>query len=192
MADPAFPPLAGATASLRLLPPRARLSLRCGPALLPSVGAAFGAVPPTTPLASAAAGDRAALWLGPDEWLLLAEDGAAPAVTAALGAALAGAPASLVDVSHRHRAFGLAGPGAATLLNEGCPLDLDDVVFPAGACTRTLFGKIEILLWRPATAAAPGFQVEVPRSFAAPLWGLLAEVLADLEAGEPPPPPTPA
>src|ERR687898_480955 len=73
-----------------------------------------------------------------------------PAVGGAFGAA---PPASLVDVSHRHRAFEVSGPAAAALLNEGCPLDLDDAAFPAGACTRTLFGKIEILLWRSAAAS---------------------------------------
>src|ERR687894_212996 len=99
-----------------------------------------------------------------------------PALLPAVGA---GAPASLVDVSHRHRAFEVSGPAAAALLNEGCPLDLDDAAFPAGACTRTLFGKIEILLWRPAAAST--FQVEVARSFAAPLRALLAEALADLD-----------
>ncbi len=186
MADP-FPPIAGTAASLRLLPPRTRLALRCDPALLPAVGGAFGAAPPATPLASAVAGGRAALWLGPDEWLLLAEDGAAPALTVTLSAALAGTPASLVDVSHRHRAFEVSGPAAAALLNEGCPLDLDDAAFPAGACTRTLFGKIEILLWRPAAAST--FQVEVARSFAAPLRALLAEALADLDEEAPPPTP---
>src|ERR687890_593363 len=55
MADP-FPPIAGTAASLRLLPPRTRLALRCDPALLPAVGGAFGAAPPATPLASAVAG----------------------------------------------------------------------------------------------------------------------------------------
>lgn len=162
--------LDGPGVALRSLPDRARFVLRCGPEILAEVASAFGVRPPEAPLASAVAGARAALWLGPDEWLLLAEaETALPR--------LAG-PASLVDVSHRQRAFALAGPQAALLLNEGCPLDLDLAAFPAGACTRTLFGKVEILLWRRGPEA---FEVEVARSFAAPWHALLADSLRDLD-----------
>jgi sarcosine oxidase subunit gamma len=162
--------LDGPGVALRPLPERARFVLRCVPEVLAEVAAAFGVRPPEAPLASAVAGDRAALWLGPDEWLLLAEAKAAPP-------SLAG-PASLVDVSHRPRGFALAGPQAALLLNEGCPLDLDLAAFPAGACTRTLFGKVEILLWR---TGAETFEVEVARSFAAPWHALVGAAMADLD-----------
>jgi sarcosine oxidase subunit gamma len=157
---------------VRLLPLRARFSLRCGEEALPVVGAAFGVLPPLAPLTGTVEGVRAALWLGPDEWLLLAEEGAsAPALPDAL-------PHSLVDVSDRHHAFAVAGPQAATLLNEGCPLDLDPAAFPPGACTRTLFGKAEIVLWR---REAEAFEIEVSRSFAAPLHALLAAAIGDLD-----------
>ncbi|MBX9702218.1 MAG: hypothetical protein K2X74_22470, partial [Acetobacteraceae bacterium] len=85
----------------------------------------------------------------------------------------------LVDVSHRQLGFALAGPDAATALNEGCPLDLDPVAFPPGACTRTLFGKVEIVLWR---RGADSFEIEVARSFAAAFRALLEEALRDLGA----------
>ena len=67
---------------------------------------------------AAAEGQRAALWLGPDEWLLIAED-EAPGLGGAVEAALAGRPHALTDVSHRQCAIELAGPGAARLLNAG-------------------------------------------------------------------------
>lgn len=153
-------------ATIRTLPDRARFLLRGAPGGLPG----FGVDPPAAMLASAVAGPRAALRLGPDEWLLLAEDGAAPPRVAP--------PASLVDIAHRHRAFAVEGPGAALLLAEGCPLDLDPAAFPPGACTRTLFGKVEILLWRRGPDA---FEIEVARSLAAPLRALLAEALRDLD-----------
>ena len=62
------------------------------------------------------------------------------------GAALAGLHHSLVDVSHRHVAFRVAGARAADVLNSGCPLDLSPPAFPAGAATRTLLGKAEVIL----------------------------------------------
>lgn len=154
---------------LRALPDRARFVLHGDAAALPAIGTAFGVAPPLVPLTGAVAGDRAALRLGPDEWLLLAAAGTAPPE----------APdAWLVDVSHRQVGFALAGPGAAAALNEGCPLDLDLAAFPPGACTRTLSGKVEILLWR---RAADSFEIEVARSFAAPLRRLLEQALADLD-----------
>ena len=104
--------------------------------------------------------------LGPDEILLLAEDGAA----ASLGQALDNDSVSLVDISHRQVALRVSGPYAAEVLNEFCPLDLDAAFFPPGACTRTLFGKAEIVLWRTATN---DFHIEVARSFAPYLHALL-------------------
>ena len=73
-------------------------------------------------------------------------------------------PHALVDVSHRDKAFLVRGPTAALTINAGCPLDLQLAAFPAGACTRTLLGKAEIVLWRPT---AEEFQIRTPRSFAA-------------------------
>ena len=59
------------------------------------VGAAFGAALPTTVGRAAAQGSRAALCLGPDEWLLIAEDGAQPLVTAVFAAFAGAFPFSL-------------------------------------------------------------------------------------------------
>ena len=44
---------------------------------------------------------RAAIWLGPDEWLLIAEGVDPEVVAAEIEAALSATPHSLVDVSHR-------------------------------------------------------------------------------------------
>ena len=63
-------------------------------------------------------------------------------------------------------------PAAARILNAGCPLDLDLHAFPVGFATRTLFDKIEIVLWRRAETT---FHVEVWRSFAPFVAASLAE-----------------
>lgn len=140
----------------------ARWILRGGPEVSLAIGGAFGAPPPLEPLRAAAEDGRAALWLGPDEWLLIAEDGG-PELGDALAAALAGFPHSLVDATHRQCAIELVGPGAARLLNAGVPLDLDLEAFPAGMVARTLLLKAEITLWR---REAERFRLEVGRSFA--------------------------
>ena len=72
----------------------------------------------------------------------------------------------------------VAGDGAADLLNAGCALDLSDAAFPPNSCTRTLFGKADILLWRPTEASA--FRVEYARSFADYVRRLMAAAAEDL------------
>ena len=164
---------------LEPLPAASRHSLRGGAEARAAASRAFGVDLPAAACRAATAGDRAALWLGPDEHLLIAPEAEAAAVAAALGAALAGLPHSLVDVSHRQVAFAVKGPDAAWLLAHGCPLDLDPTVFPVGMCTRTVFVKAEILLWRTAEDA---YRVEVWRSFADYVVGLLNETALELPA----------
>lgn len=152
----------------------ARIALRCRPALLDAFGAAFGLALPTRPLTASTAGPRAALWLGPDEWLLLAEDAPAAAIIPALEAARAGA-AAVTDITDRQVALELEGPIARDLLAEGCPLDLE--ALPINGCARTLFGKAEVVVWR---RAAEWWRLEVARSFAPHLEAHLAQAAADL------------
>jgi sarcosine oxidase subunit gamma len=115
---------------------------------------------------------RAALWLGPDERLLLAPVAPGSEIAQLLEQALRDTPHSLVDVSHRQTALEVSGPHAVTVLSAGCPLDLDPSAFPVGMCTRTVLAKAEIVLWRTGENL---FQVEVWRSFAAYVSRFMAE-----------------
>ena len=96
-----------------------------------------------------------------------------------LESVLDGTAHSLVDVSHRQIGLVASGPAAARVLNAGCPLDLDLGAFPVGMCTRTVFAKTEIVLWR---TGADVFHVEVWRSFASYLTEFLAEVAREVAA----------
>jgi sarcosine oxidase subunit gamma len=121
---------------------------------------------------------RATLWMGPDEYLLLdrAPAEAAGDTASGLERAMAGLDHALVDVSHRQVAVEINGAHAGHILNGGCPLDLDLKEFPVGMCTRTLFAKADIVLWR---TAADAFHVEMWRSFGDYVRALLAEVARD-------------
>ncbi len=152
----------------------ARISLQAAPALAAAFGEAFGIGLPETLLTATAGMARAALRLGPDEWLLLAEDAPATVLIALLEAARDGAAASIVDISDRQVALDVEGPGTLELLAEGCPLDL--ALMPEGGCTRTVFGKAEVILWR---RAEDWFRLEVARSFAPYVRALLAEAAVD-------------
>jgi len=157
--------------SLALAPPAARFILRGNDSAARAAGTAFGVSLPATPCRAARAGDRSAIWIGPDEWLLIAkvED---TAVGASLERALADEPHSLVDVSHRQVTLVLCGRRAARVLSAGCPLDLRPDAFPVDMAARTILAKTEIVLWRQAGDC---FRVDVSRSFVEYAVALLFE-----------------
>lgn len=157
------PAFAGKTVSassvaLAILPPAGRISLRAPEASIASVSRALGLTLPQKPKTSFSKGDRTALWLGPDEWLVIDEVGGDLVVDCAKAKGLH----SCVDISHRNVAIGVTGAGAAATINSGCPQDLSLEAFPVGACSRTVLGKSEIVLYR---TAADAFRVECWRSF---------------------------
>jgi sarcosine oxidase, subunit gamma len=159
-------------AVITILPPASRLSVRAEGDAVTTLGDAFGLPLPVEACRARANTQRAALWLGPDEWLLIAPDGEMPVLGDWMVDALGGAPGSVVDVSDRNTGIEVSGPKAAEAINGFCPLDLDLSVFPIGMCTRTIFGKAEIVLWRTAKEA---FRIEVWRSFAPYVLGCLDE-----------------
>jgi sarcosine oxidase subunit gamma len=142
--------------------------------------ASFGVTLPQVACRAAVVGSRAALWLGPDEWLLIAPEQERGTLLAEMTGALATNAHSLVDVSHRQTAIQLTGPRVSQLINAGCPLDLELASFPVDMCGRTIFAKAEIILWRQAKDV---FRIEVWRSFASYVVALLSE--ASLSATNP-------
>jgi sarcosine oxidase subunit gamma len=170
-------PLLATSPGVRPLPAAARWILRGGPGVRLAAEGALKLAVPAVACRAAADGDSAALWLGPDEWLLISAGHRADETAAALRAALAELAHSLVDVSHRQVALEVSGADARALLAAGCPLDLDSSTFPVGMCTRTLLGKAEIVLWR---IGAEAFRLEVWRSFAPYVSAFLAEAARGL------------
>jgi len=148
----------GASVSITPAEPAMRVSLRAPQESIAAVSKGLGIDLPTRPKQSAVAGARSVLWLGPDEWLVIEEGDRDPMVDLARAAALH----SAVDVSHRNTAILVTGTQAADVLNAGCPQDLSLEAFPVGACSRTVMGKIEVVLFRTAEDA---FRVECWRSF---------------------------
>jgi len=162
---------------LKPLTPGGRFVFRGRPQSVAAAEKAFGLALPEQACTAAMAGERAALWQGPDEWLLLFPAAERDTIDASFREVLGELPYSLVDVGERQVAFEIAGPQAATLLNCGCPLDFD--VVPIGFCSRTMLGKAEIVLWRKG---AELFQIEVWRSFAPYVELLLAEAGREFNA----------
>jgi len=159
---------------IRPAPPATRISLRAPAASRGALSKSLGLTLPERPKTSSSEGARHALWLGPDEWLVIDENqgdlvGACGRVSALHAA---------VDVSHRNTAILVSGKGAEDVLSAGCPQDLSLSAFPAGACSRTVLGKAEVVLFR---IAADVFRVEVWRSFSDYVFTLLREAARDLQ-----------
>ena len=177
------PPQVSAADWLKTLPPAARWVLHGDAQARARAAPVWGVGFSETACRATRSGARATLWLGPDEYLLLdlaAREESSLATAAALEEALRDTPHALVDVSHRQFALEVSGPLAEVILRGACPLDLDISQFPIGMCTRTLLAKADITLWRIREDA---FHLEVWRSFAGYVGGLLTEIAREFYPG---------
>jgi sarcosine oxidase, subunit gamma len=166
--------------AIRLLAPRARFSLRIDLSLLAQAKAVAGFTLDVPINRYAAAGGRTAMRLGPDEWLLWGPESEAAQIAGDMEAALARLHHALVDIGHARVALSVSGPRAADVINSACALDLAPPAFPAGAATRTLLGKAEIILskWDDV----PTFEIECARSYAVYLRDFLSDAARQYRA----------
>ena len=164
----------GGAAGVALTPaaPANRVSLRANPNDVKTLSKALGVDLPLTPKTSTrSAAGRLVAWLGPDEWLII-DDNGNPLADLEKVTALH----SAVDISHRNTAILVSGKGARATVQSGCPQNLSDTAFPVGSATRTVMGKIEVVILRTAETE---FRVECWRSFSDYAFGMLSEVAKD-------------
>jgi sarcosine oxidase, subunit gamma len=174
-------PSTAAAEWLKALPPAARFILHADARARAAAAPAWGVAFAEQSCRAVVQDLRATLWLGPDEYLLLGTDDVSEDVTAGvLERALGELPHALVNISHRQFALQVSGPHAATILSGACPLDLDLGEFPVGMCTRTVLAKADIVLWRTGENT---FHLEVWRSFAGYVTGLLNEIAGEFYGG---------
>ncbi len=153
VAGPARSPMAGRAADLAAVGARevaflALVNLR----VAASPAARLPLALPATPNTWIASGGREALWLGPDEWLLVAAPGAAAALVAELEAVLDGVHHSVVDVSANQAVVELAADDRFDLLVQGCGIDLHPRSWRDGDCAQTLLARVPVLLQERAGA----------------------------------------
>lgn len=149
-----------------------RLSLRARPDAIAALSKALGIDLPVKPKTSVAKGTRTAFWLGPDEWLILDEAGKDLVAECAKSKVLH----SAVDVSQRNTAVIVTGANAEGTLSAGCPQNLSEKAFPVGAVSRTLLGKVEVIIHRSKPQT---FRVECWRSFSDYVFTYLSDAARD-------------
>lgn len=162
--------------------PLAQIDLRGDPGdsrFLAGARSALGFALPVDPNTTAAANGVAALWLGPDEWLVVGGAGSERRLAEGLGAALAGLHVSIVDVSASRIALELGGSKARLALAKGCGLDLDPRAFGLGRVAQTLLARFPVIL--EPTGGEPAYRLFVRRSFAPDLVRWLED---SLDAGD--------
>jgi sarcosine oxidase subunit gamma len=133
------------------------------PAFRESVQAALGVELPLAPNCTTRGPALRVVWVGPDDWFVIAPSGEAGALFDALRRALAGQHAALTDVSSGYAVLRLEGPPVRDVLAQGCPLDLHPRAFGPDRCAGSHFFKASIWLWQ--TDAGPTFELLVRRSF---------------------------
>ena len=157
----------GGELSIRELPFVSQVNLRADPkdaGLIQRLGGALGFALPMAPNTVASREDRRALWLCPDEWLVVGPVGQEAALEQLLRNGLDGAFGSIVDVSANRTVVEVRGTKAGALLAHGVSIDLDQRTFGADCCAQTLLAKAQVIIERPGDEDA--FRVYVRSSFA--------------------------
>lgn len=134
---------------------------------------------------SARAGGSVAIWLSPDEWVVVTEPDLQTNVIDELSQSLSGTHHQVVDVSDYYTIIEIIGQRVRDLLAKLTTIDLHPRTFEVGDAVATTFAKATGWLVLTKTTAdksdgatAPNsdhFQLIVRRSFADYLWCLLAE-----------------
>ncbi|MFJ6479968.1 MULTISPECIES: sarcosine oxidase subunit gamma [unclassified Streptomyces] len=143
-----------------------------------AVGLALGLHLPLEPNTVVRAGELTAVWLGPDEWLVVGPTGSQRDLESRIRAASGDDPVAVTDVSAQRTTLLVTGPRARDLLAHGCPLDLHPRVFAAGCCAQTTLARTQIVLVARDEPKA-GFWVLVRSSFAGYLTDWLLDAAAE-------------
>jgi sarcosine oxidase subunit gamma len=155
--------------TLTLLSETARFSLRVGPNEALAAAKALGGDLPGRIGDGTMAGQRSAICLGPDEWVLHTVPEDAAALHQAFAEIYAAAPHSLVEIGDREQTIALSGLQAVDLLSTGCPRDVE--ALQVGCGVRTVFDTVQVVLIRDGETA---FRLEVAQSYLPHVWALLS------------------
>jgi sarcosine oxidase, subunit gamma len=168
------------TIILREAPFRTQINLRGdadSPSFREAVHDVLGFDIPQRPNSSISSSSVAALWLGPNEWLLVHDSCIKKSVLPPLTMALAGLHSSVTDISDSRTIIELSGNGSRGLLAKGCSLDLHPRSFHPGDCAQSNLAKAEVILH--LLDGVPNWSIYVRNSFADYLASWLLDAAAE-------------
>ncbi|KOX13322.1 sarcosine oxidase subunit gamma [Nocardiopsis sp. NRRL B-16309] len=146
-----------------------------------ALGVAFPADPCTSTRGGGPFGDVEVLWMGPDEFLVVAGPDRRALVEDALRAAVRPARGAVVDTSAQRTTLALSGPHARDVLAHGCAIDLHPSAAPTGTCVQTLLARAGVVL-RVDDAECDAFTLLVRSSFAEYLAAWLCDASVEYRA----------
>lgn len=92
-----------------------------------------------------------ALWLSPDEFLVVdVSRRQQPGEADAAAEALEGLPGQVIDLSGNRTILEISGPQARAVLEKGCHVDLHHRAFQVGQAVQTLLGTVPVIIHRSA------------------------------------------
>ncbi|MFD3589955.1 sarcosine oxidase subunit gamma [Streptomyces sp. NPDC058683] len=139
-----------------------------------AVGLALGLTLPLEPDTVVHTGEVTAMWLGPDEWLVVGRPGTERELEDRIRSAAGAEPVAVTDVSAQRTTLLVGGPRARDLLSHGCAVDLHPRAFGPGRCAQTTLARTQVVLVAREESRA-GFWLLVRSSFA----GYLVDWLLD-------------
>ena len=157
-----------------------QIDLRGDPAdssFLAEIRQVLGLDLPTHANTVSVSGDRAALWLSPDEWLIVVPFATRAQTVDELKRALAGKHVSITDVSANRVILELSGSKSREVLAKGCGLDLHPRAFMAGQCALTVVARSQAVIWQ--VDETPTYRVLVRPSFAAYLTDFFIDAMKE-------------
>ena len=170
---------AGGELLLRELRFASQVDLRADPkdaGVMQRLAGSLGLALPVIPNTVASKDDHRALWLGPDEWLLVGPDGEQTALERGLRDALRDAFGSVTDVSSNRTLLEIRGARARELLAHCVSIDLDERSFAPGRCAQTLLSKAQVII---ESRGESTFNIYVRTSFASYVADWLVDAAAD-------------
>ena len=184
------PVTAGQMAALKELPNLGKLAIRIDAAKHGgAVSAVLGFELPGRANSFAGAGDHTAIWLGPDEWMIITLAGGEHELAAKLAGKLQSLHHQVVDVTDYYTTIALSGTRSREMLMKLSTIDFHPRALTSGTAVTTMLAKANatVLLIESdtgGTGTGTGtssvldnaiFEIIVRRSMADYLWCLLCE-----------------
>lgn len=139
-----------------------------------AVGQASGVRPSGVACSAVCEDGGAAIWVGPDRWLIVAQAGRD--LERLLSAALPAGQAAITNQGHSRCVLRLTGPEARNVLRKGTTLDLDATRFSPGEARTTGLFHINALLH---CRSEDSFDIYVARSFGQSFFELITHAAAE-------------
>nr|WP_321454324.1 sarcosine oxidase subunit gamma family protein [uncultured Cohaesibacter sp.] len=158
-------------------------SLRGDPAnraFLSAVKSLFGVSLPQKSGTTQEKGGCSILWMGPDEWLVIANETESLPEPSQMEEALTGFHHALVDLSHSFVAFSLSGTKTREALSKGCSLDFFSYDWKKGTCANSLLARCDVTIWQ--RSARPDYMLLVRNSLADYVSDFLLDAIAEYNA----------